>query len=63
VLGIILTAAADRLFRGVLFGVTTVDSGALGAAATILAAVALLAVAGPARRASRIAPVAALKAE
>jgi putative ABC transport system permease protein len=63
VLGIALTAMADRLLRGVLFGVDPLDATALGAAAGVLALVALLAVAGPALKASRIAPVEALKGE
>jgi putative ABC transport system permease protein len=63
VVGVALTAAADRLLRGVLFGVSPLDATALAAAAATLAFVALIAVAGPALRASRIAPVEALKGE
>lgn len=63
VLGVVLTAAADRLLRGVLFGVSPLDTTALAAAAATLSVVALLAVAGPALKASRIAPVEALKGE
>lgn len=61
--GVALTAAADRLLRGVIFGVSPLDTMALAAAAGTLALVALVAVAGPALKASRIAPVEALKGE
>jgi ABC-type antimicrobial peptide transport system permease subunit len=47
----------------VLFGVSPLDATALAGAALTLALVALLAVAGPALKASRIAPVDALKGE
>lgn len=63
VIGIALTAAADRVLRGVLFGVTPFDARALGAAVLTLAIVALIAVAGPALRAARIAPVDALRGD
>jgi putative ABC transport system permease protein len=63
VVGVALTAAADRLLRGVLFGVSPLDVTALAAAAATLAFVAIVAVAGPAFKASRIAPVEALKGE
>jgi putative ABC transport system permease protein len=63
VVGIGLTAAADRLLRGVLFGVSPFDARALGVAVLTLAIVAALAVAGPALRAARIAPVDILRRE
>ena len=63
VLGTVLTAAADRLLRGTLFGVSPLDAGALAAAALTLAIVSVLAVAGPAIKAARIAPIDALKGE
>jgi putative ABC transport system permease protein len=63
VAGVILTVAADRLLRGVLFGVSAFDATALAAAALTLAAVAVVAVAGPAIKAARIAPVDALRGE
>ena len=63
VLGVLLTAAADRLLRGVLFGVSPLDATALGAAALTLAIVSAIAVAGPALRAARIAPIEALRGE
>ena len=62
-LGVVLTAAADRFFRGVLFGVTAIDGRALALAAGTLAIVSLLAVAGPAIRAARIAPLDALRGD
>jgi putative ABC transport system permease protein len=61
--GVLLTATADRLLRGVLFGVSPLDARALAAAALTLAIVAAIAVAGPAIRAGRIAPNDALKGE
>jgi putative ABC transport system permease protein len=63
VLGVALTAAADRVLRGVLFAVSPLDVPALGAAVLILAVVAAFAVTGPALRAARIAPVDALRAD
>jgi predicted permease len=63
VLGIAVTAAADRVLRGVLFGVTSVDAGALAASVAVIAAVAMAAVAAPAIRAARIAPTDALRGE
>lgn len=62
-IGIIFTAAADRLLRGVLFGVNPLDLPALAAAILTIAVVASLAVFAPALRASRIAPIVALRAE
>ena len=63
VLGILLTVAVDRLLRGVLFGVTSFDAGALFASAAVIAAVAMAAVAAPAIRAARVAPTDALRGE
>ena len=63
VAGIVLTAAADRLLRGVLFGVSPLDARALAVAALTLAIVSAIAVAGPALKAARIAPIDALKGE
>jgi predicted permease len=63
VLGIAVTAAADRVLRGVLFGVTSFDAGALAASAAVIATVAMAAVAAPAIRASRVAPTDALRGE
>lgn len=63
VIGIALAAGADRLLRGVLFGVGAFDIPALGAALITIALVSLIAVAGPALRASRIAPIDALRGD
>jgi len=63
VVGVGLTAAVDRLFRGLLFGVSSVDPLALGAAAVMLVLAALIAIAGPAWRAARMAPTEALRGE
>jgi putative ABC transport system permease protein len=63
VTGIVLTAVADRVLRGVLFGVSPLDARALAAAALTLALVSAVAVAGPALKAARIAPIDALKGD
>jgi predicted permease len=62
-IGILLTATADRLLRGVVFGVSPLDARALATATLTLAVVAGIAVAVPAIRAARIAPNDALKGE
>ena len=61
VLGVLLTAAGDRILRGVLFGVSPLDAPALGLAALTLALVSIIAVTGPALRASRVEPTQVLK--
>jgi putative ABC transport system permease protein len=63
VLGLALTVAADRVLRGVLFGVSHLDAPVLAAAALTLAIVSAIAVAGPALKASRIAPIDALRGD
>ncbi len=63
VLGITLTIAADRLLRGVLFGVSPFDGVALAASTLVLAIVSAIAVAAPAIKAARIAPVEVLRGE
>ncbi len=64
-LGIALGAAASllaaRLLRSLLFHVGPGDPAALAAAAAVLCAIALLAAAAPARRASRLDPVHTLR--
>lgn len=61
--GIPLSLAAGNLLRSFLFGVTGSDVLTLVGAAATLAAIALLAAYGPARRASKIDPVIALRYE
>jgi ABC-type antimicrobial peptide transport system permease subunit len=55
--------AASRLVKSLLFGIEPGDPAAMIAAATILTAAAMLAGYVPARRASRIDPMAALRHE
>ena len=62
-LGIAGAVASARLLRGLLFGVSTVDVSVLVAVATLLGAVALIATLAPARRASRVDPLRAIRAE
>ena len=61
--GAVLSLAAGRYVASQLFGVTPGDPLAIGGALIVLAAVALLAAYIPARRASRINPVAALRVD
>lgn len=63
VLGAAGAVAAGALLRGLLFGVGAIDLPVLAAVAALLAAVAVLASLEPARRASRIDPLAAIRAE
>jgi predicted permease len=63
VLGVVLTAAADRVLRGMLFGVTSFDAGALAASIAVIATVAMAAVAAPAIRAARVPPTDALRGD
>jgi ABC-type lipoprotein release transport system permease subunit len=55
--------ATTRLLGSLLYGVTPYDPATLVGTNLILAAVALLASIGPARRASRVAPQIALRAD
>lgn len=59
--GVALTVAADRVLRGVLVDASPLDPLALGVATSTLLIVSLLAVAGPALRASRIPATEALR--
>ena len=59
--GIALTAAANELLRGVLFGVSQFDPSALAATVLTIGLVSAIAVAGPAFTASRVAPIEALR--
>jgi putative ABC transport system permease protein len=60
-LGIALTAAADRVLRGLVFGVSPLDVPTVASAVLALAVVSAVAVAGPALRAARISPIDALR--
>jgi len=62
-LGIAGALASDRLVRGLLFGVSATDVTVLAAVAALLAVVAIVAALGPARRASRVDPLRAIRAE
>ncbi|HEV3139971.1 MAG TPA: hypothetical protein VGY57_05625, partial [Vicinamibacterales bacterium] len=62
-IGIAIALALARTFRALLFGIESIDPVSLTAGAAALAAVALAAAAGPARRASRVEPASALRAD
>ena len=61
--GLILSLALTRLMSGLLFDVRTYDPLALGGAALLLLAAALLAIFIPARRATKVQPMIALRYE
>jgi ABC-type antimicrobial peptide transport system permease subunit len=61
--GIPLALSASRVAQGLLFGLSASDAGALIAAAGVMAAMGLLAAYIPARRASRVDPLIALRTE
>jgi putative ABC transport system permease protein len=63
VAGIALSLVATRALRGVLFGVTPTDPTTFAAVAAGMLTVALLACYLPARRAARVDPLAAIRAE
>jgi predicted permease len=63
VIGLALAAAGTRLLAGLLYGVAPLDPLTFGAVALLLGAVALLASALPARRATRLDPLDALRHE
>jgi ABC-type antimicrobial peptide transport system permease subunit len=60
--GVLIGVAAVRLLTAFLFGVKPLDPAAFAAAAGVLIGVALLAAYVPARRASRVDPLVALRA-
>ena len=62
-LGVIGALALGRTARSLLFGLDEYDPGSVAIAAAVLAAVALGAAYLPARRASRLDPLRALRAE
>ncbi|NNM35252.1 MAG: ABC transporter permease [Gemmatimonadetes bacterium] len=63
VAGLVLALAASRLLASLLFGVKPLDPVAYGAVLAVFASVAAVAAWAPARRASRVNPVAALRAD
>lgn len=63
VAGLIGAVALSRLMRGLLYEVSPLDPKAFGIATATLAIVTLAACLGPARRATRIAPMTALREE
>jgi putative ABC transport system permease protein len=62
-LGVSGAAALSRYLETLLFGVTPLDAGTFAAAAVAFAVVAMVAVYGPARRATRVDPLVALRSE
>jgi ABC-type antimicrobial peptide transport system permease subunit len=62
-LGLLLTAATSRLLTRLLFGVPPIDPVAFGGAAALFAVVGLVACYVPARRATRVDPLIALRCE
>ena len=62
-LGVIGSAALTRLIKGLLFGVGTIDPLTFVLIALLLAVIALLACWIPARRATRVNPLSALRQE
>jgi ABC-type antimicrobial peptide transport system permease subunit len=63
VIGIAGAAALTRLMRTLLFGVSSTDVGTFGAVVALLAVVALAASMIPARRATRVDPLTALRGD
>jgi putative ABC transport system permease protein len=63
VAGVVAASGAVRLVRGLLYGIEPTDPVAYAGATLVLAAMAFIAAYLPARRASRIDPLAALRHE
>ena len=62
-LGLVASLAADRLLQSFLFGVSSLSPGVLALSALLVACTGLLAAYLPARRATRIDPMVALRHE
>ena len=62
-LGMAGAAGLTRYLRGMLFGLTPLDLPTFATAALILAGMSMIASHGPARRATRVDPVVALRSE
>jgi ABC-type antimicrobial peptide transport system permease subunit len=62
-IGVLLAAGVGRLVSGLLYRVSPFDPGVLAIAAAVLSTTAMLACYLPARRATRVAPTEALRAE
>jgi len=62
-IGLLVLIAAGRALEGLLFGVQAIDPLTIVSVSVILGAVAVVAAWAPASRASRIDPIAALRAE
>jgi ABC-type antimicrobial peptide transport system permease subunit len=61
--GLIVSGAFARVLETLLYGVRAIDPITFGAAAALLAAVALVASLVPAQRAARVSPAEALRSE
>ncbi len=62
-LGTVVAVASSRALSGMLFGISAVDPATFLGATVLLGAVALVACYAPARRASRVDPLEALRTE
>ena len=62
-IGIVGAIAVGEFLRGMLFGVGATDAGVLASVSAILGVVAMIATLVPARRASRVDPLSAIRAE
>ena len=61
--GLVISLAGSRFIASLLYGVAAFDPLVLGATALVLAAVAVLALAPPARRATKVDPMLVLREE